>query len=54
MLIQRVTLLSVVDLGREGVQGGPFCLPLSLLSGNFCMFWTVLNCCMYSETAIIN
>jgi len=32
MPIQRVALLSVVDLGREGVQGGPFCLPLSLLS----------------------
>ena len=32
MLNQRVALLSVVDLGREGVQGGPFCLPLSFLS----------------------
>ena len=32
MLIQRVALLSIVDLGREGVQGGSFCLPLSLLS----------------------
>src|SRR6218665_1487952 len=31
MLIQRVALLSVVDLGREGVQGGTICLPLSLL-----------------------
>src|SRR6218665_2538845 len=32
MLIQRVALLSIVDLGHEGVQGGSFCLPLSLLS----------------------
>jgi len=31
MLIQRVALLSVVDLGRESVQGGPLCLPLSFL-----------------------
>src|SRR6218665_688498 len=32
MPIQRVALLSVDDLGRESVQGGPLCLPLSFLS----------------------
>jgi len=34
MLIQRVALLSIVDLGREGLQGGPLSvLSVSISSG---------------------